>query len=423
MSHTWKRTFAIIWTGQFMSLISSAAVNFAIIIWLSMETGSAEVLAYAAIAALLPQALIGPFAGVYIDRWDRRRTMIVADGFIAFCTLAMSALFFLGFYELTYIYLLLGLRSVGSAFHMPAMQASIPLLAPESELLRIAGINQTIQSISSIAGPALGALAIGLMDIGQVLLLDIAGAGIAIISLLFVRIPNPERSEQGKAGIRQVLRDIGIGIRTVTQNKGISYLFLFSVLVTFCIMPVAVLFPLLTLQHFGGGKFEMSVIEVVWGVGMLAGGGLLGIFKPEINKMILINCMYILLGVALSVSGLLSGQAFIIFAGLTALAGMAASIFNASFMTILQEKIDPALLGRVFSMYFSIALLPSMIGLIGTGFIADFIGIAQTFVILGAFVAFIGLVSFFVPILMQLGIKTTPAAPEESTSITEEEAI
>src|SRR5690606_35583546 len=227
-------------------------------IWLSLETGSAEVRAFAAIAALLPQALIGPFAGVYIDRWDRKTTMIAADGFIALCTLAMSILFYFGHFELIFIYVLLGLRSVGSAFHMPAMQASVPLLAPESELLRIAGINQIIQSVSNIAGPALGALAIGLLDISQVLLLDIAGAIIAISSLLLVKIPNPEREQKIQAGVRQVLRDISLGIKTVTSDKGLSYMFLFSILATFCIMPVAVLFPLLTLQHFGGGKFEMS---------------------------------------------------------------------------------------------------------------------------------------------------------------------
>src|SRR5690606_9326089 len=172
----WKRTFAIIWSGQFISLLTSSAVNFAIIIWLSLETGSAEVLAFAAIAAFLPQTIIGPFAGVFIDRWDRKRTMIAADGFIAVCTLMLSVLFYLGYSELIFVYILLALRSVGSAFHMPAMQASVPLLAPESELLRIGGINQVIQSVSSIGGPALGAFAIGLMHIGYVLLMHMSVA-------------------------------------------------------------------------------------------------------------------------------------------------------------------------------------------------------------------------------------------------------
>src|SRR5690606_10557273 len=313
--------------------------------------------------------------------------------------------------EMIFIYVLLGLRSAGSAFHMPAMQASVPLLAPESELLRISGINQMIQSVSNIAGPALGALAIGLMDIGYVLLLDIGGALVAITSLLLVHIPNAKKDQVDQTGgIRQVLRDLTLGVAAVTSNRGISWLFGLSILATFCVMPVAVLFPLLTLQHFGGGKFEMSVIEVVWGVGMLVGGGLLGIFKPTINKIVIINGMHILLGLSLAGSGALPPSGFIPFVALTVFGGIAGSVYNASFMTVLQEKINPAMLGRVFSMYFSIALLPSMIGLLSTGFLADTIGISVTFVILGSVIGLIGIVSFFVPSLMKLGIKEAPDA-------------
>src|SRR5690606_11576074 len=172
MQDSWKRKFLFIWVGQFLSLITSSAVNFAIIIWLSLHFESAQVLAYGAIAGMLPAAVIGPFAGVYIDRWDRKKTMIFSDMFVALCTLAMSISFWVGFESLWLIYVMLGLRSVGSAFHMPAMQASIPMIAPKEELLRISGINQVIQSVSSSAGPALGALAITFMPIGQVLLLD-----------------------------------------------------------------------------------------------------------------------------------------------------------------------------------------------------------------------------------------------------------
>lgn len=76
--NNWKRVFAIIWTGQFFSILTSSIVNFAIILWLSFETKSAEVLAFAAIAAMLPQSVLGLFAGIYIDRWKRKRVMIMA---------------------------------------------------------------------------------------------------------------------------------------------------------------------------------------------------------------------------------------------------------------------------------------------------------------------------------------------------------
>ncbi|MDN9002377.1 MFS transporter, partial [Staphylococcus aureus] len=77
MQQTWLKRFMLIWVGQFISLISSSAVNFAIIIWLSLETRSAEILAYAVIAGMLPQAILGPIAGVYVDRWNKKLTMML----------------------------------------------------------------------------------------------------------------------------------------------------------------------------------------------------------------------------------------------------------------------------------------------------------------------------------------------------------
>ncbi|MFD2595776.1 MFS transporter [Sphingobacterium griseoflavum] len=395
MKTHWKKKFVLIWIGQFMSLISSSAVNFAIIIWLSIEHASAEVLAYSAIAGMLPAAVIGPFAGVYIDRWDRKKTMMLADSFVALCTMVMSISFYMGHESLFLIYLMLGLRSVGSAFHMPAMQAAIPMIAPESELLRIAGVNQTIQSISSIAGPAFGALAISLMPIGNVLLLDIGGAVIAVGSLLFVHIPNPKIAEKAKASFAQVWNDLQGGFREIMHNKGLMWLFLFSTVVTFCVMPIAVLFPLLTLNHFHGGKWEMSIIEMMWGVGMLVGGGLIGLFKPSLGKVLLINCTYIVLGSSLAVSGYLPSGTFLIFAGLTVVGGVAAAVYNACFMTVLQEEVRPELMGRVFSLYFSIAIIPTVLGLLGTGWAADAIGVNYLFIILGSLIAWIGVLSFF----------------------------
>lgn len=406
MKETWMRKFALIWAGQFISLISSSAVNFAIIIWLSIETGSAETLAFAAIAALLPQAIIGPFAGVYIDRWDRKKTMIFSDAFVALCTAFMALNFYMGNQSLFFIYIMLGLRSVGSAFHMPAMQAAIPMLAPKDQLLRIAGINQIIQSVSSIAGPALGALLIGLFSIGNVLLFDIIGAVFAITSLLFVYIPNPEKTpDDDSSKLAKVWKDLRIGVLEVFRDKGITWMFIYSIIATFCILPVSVLFPLLTLNHFNGGKFEMSIIEIVWGVGMLIGGGLIGIIKPTVRKIIFINVMHIVLGLTFTISGILPTDAFILFTVLTIIGGAAASIYNANFVAIIQEEIDPSKMGRVFSMFYSIAIIPSMIGLLSTGFVADSIGVNLTFIILGAVISFVGIISFFTPSLMQLGKK------------------
>lgn len=396
----WKRVFAIIWTGQFLSILTSSIVNFAIVLWLSLETGSAEVLAFATMAALLPQSVLGLFTGIFIDRWKRKRVMIMADSFIAFCTLILAVLFYFDLAKISHIYVLLALRSVGSAFHMPAMQASVPLLAPKSELMRIAGINQVIQSVCNIAGPALAGLFITMMKMTNILLLDVAGAAFACLSLCFVFIPDPSHEERNSE--LHLWREAKEAIIEVRNQYGLSWLFLLSILATFVIMPVSVLFPLMTLNHFAGNAFQVSLVEVSWGGGALLAGALLGLKKYRWNEILLINGMYIALGLTFLFSGLLPVSGFIWFAVLTALGGVCGSLYFATFTTVIQSRIDPGVMGRVFSFYMSFSMLPSMIGLLSTGFLADSIGLGNTFIISGGFLCLIGIISFFIPSLISL---------------------
>lgn len=402
--NNWKRTFTIIWSGQFFSMLSSSIVGYAVVFWLSIETGSAEVLATAMLATLLPFIVLGLFTGVFIDRWDRRRTMILADSFVAFCSAILAFLFFIGRVEMWEIYLLLALRSAGSAFHTPAMQASVPLLAPESELMRIAGVNQMIQSVSNIAGPALGALFITFMDMTYIMLMDVVGAAIACTSLLFVTIPNPPKKEDA---IPNIWNEIKEGVRHLFADRGLSYLLSGVIVVTFFMVPLAALFPLMTLNHFKGTTFQMGLVEVAWGVGMLLGGAILSIkYMKSTNKVMIINITAIIIGLAYWMSGMLPTTGFVIFAILTTISGIAGSIYWSSFTVILQTKIDPVALGRVFSIYDSISLLPTIPGLLATGFIAERIGLTNAFIIAGLATLIVGIVAFMIPSVRRLGHST-----------------
>lgn len=399
MNNNWKRTFAIIWGGQFFSILTSSLVNFAIIIWLSLETGSAEMLAWAAIAGILPQTLIGPFTGALIDRWDRKRIMMFADSFIALCTLILAILFWRDIAQVWHIFGLLGLRSIGSAFHMPAMQASVPLLAPTDQLTRIAGVNQIIASVSQIAGPALGAMLITIWDIEYVLLFDVIGALLAVTSLFFVHIPNPEKEE----GIeRDILKEMKEGAMIILRNRGLSLVFLYSILVVFFLVPISVLFPLMTLEYFKGTEFQAGIIEAIWSVGALAGGAIMGAKVYKVNRVALVNWMYLLCGLTFFLSGILSPDGFVWFAVLTAIGGVSGAVYNSAFTGLVQTKIDPTALGRVFSMFFTISLIPAMLGLIGIGFLADGLGLSTSFILSGAIIIVIGVAAFLTPPAMRL---------------------
>ena len=370
--NNWKKKFIIIWTGQLFSILSSSIAQFSIVLWISLKTGSAEVLSFATIAALLPQALLGPFAGVFVDRWNRKWTMIGADSFVALCSGVIALLFYLDIIELWHIYLLLMLRSVGGAFHTPAMKSSVPLLAPEKELMRIAGINQAIQSICNIGGPALGAILLLAFDMSLVMLLDVLGAIIACTALLFVYIPNPK---QENTSAKNVLYDMRDGFNVIMRNKGVSWVMVTEVLVT----------------------YQVSLIETLFGAGMLAGGALLGVWNPKIRKTLLIAISYFLLGAALAFCGILPADGFVLFAALTVAQGIVVPFFSGPFTSLLQTQFKPAYLGRVFSLFDSVSLLPSIIGLFITGFIADSLGIANIFICCGIAIVFTSILMMCIP--------------------------
>ena len=396
----WKKKFIIIWSGQLFSILSSSVAQFAVVLWISLETGSAEVLSLATIAALVPQIVLGPLAGVYVDRWNRKWTMILADSFVAICSALIAILFYLDVIELWQIYILIMLRSVGSAFHSPAMKSSIPLLAPQSELTRIASVNQTIQAICNIFGPVLGASLIMYTNMSVIMLLDVVGALIACTTLLFVVIPNPEKQKQEVKN--NVVRDMKDGFQIIRSIRGLSWVMVMEVLITFCVMPIVALLPLMTLKNFSGTAYQVSLIELLFGLGTLVGGILLGIWNPKIRKVALINFSYITLGVCFAISGLLPASAFAIYGMLSVVQGLVIPFYSGPFTALLQTLIPPSFLGRAFSLFDSISLLPSIIGLLATGLLADIIGIATIFVVCGVATIIIGIIAFLMPSIMNI---------------------
>ena len=154
----WKGRFFTIWSGQALSLMGSALVRFALIWWMTETTGSATVLAMATLVAFLPPIVLGPLVGTLVDRWKRRWIMAVADASIALFTAVLAGLYWRGTVATWHIYAILSLRALGAAFHSPAMTASTTLMVPKEWLTRVAGMDQTLNAMTRIAGAPLGAL-------------------------------------------------------------------------------------------------------------------------------------------------------------------------------------------------------------------------------------------------------------------------
>ena len=197
-------------------------------------------------------------------------------------------------------------------------------------------------------------------------------------------------------------REFREGFSAMHAIPGMGWFFTLAIVVWFFIMPVGVMFPLMTLQHFGGGTYEMSLIEIVWGGGALVGGAVMGARTYRVSRIVLVNLMYLVVGLSFALSGLLSPAGFLWFALFTAAAGISSSVFNASFVSVVQTRIEAGMLGRVMSLYRSFGLLPAALGLLGTGFLAENVGLTTTFVVAGTIIVAVGAAGFFIPSVMRL---------------------
>jgi len=387
----WLRPFAPLWGGQAFSLLGSNLVQFALVWHLTEKTGSTAVLATATLVALLPQVLIGPFAGALIDRWDRRKVMIFSDAGVALTTLGLVALFLTGTIQIWHIYAAMFLRAVGGAFQFPAMQASTSLMVPKEHLARLAGANQALQGLLNIAAPPLGALLLGLMPMQWVLSIDLITAGLAILPLLFITIPRPVRSD---ADVRvtpsTVWQDVQAGLKYVVSWPGMMAILVMATVINFLTVPAFSFMPLLVTRHFQGGAAELGWLESAFGFGVIAGGLLLSIWGGFKRKVFTSMTGLILMGAGTLLVGFAPANGYWTALGGMALIGIMNPLVNGPLFALLQEKVEPEVQGRVFTLVGSMAAGISPLGMLVAAPVADWLGIQSWYVVGGVVCSLMG---------------------------------
>jgi MFS transporter, DHA3 family, macrolide efflux protein len=399
----WRKPFFLIWTGQSISLFGSQLVQFALIWWLTAKTGSATMLAFASFFSYLPEVVLAPFAGALVDRWNRRRVMIAADGIIALVTVIVAVLFWLEGVQVWHVFVVLFLRSLGSLFHWAAMKASTSMMVPKEHLARIAGINQAVHGGVNIAGPALGALLLGIIPIFGVLFIDVGTALLAIIPLLFVAIPQPMVFDEGGAGsVSSVLEDVRQGMRYVLSWRGLCVLLIMAVLCNFFFTPLFSILPILVTDFFKGGVYQLGWIESAWGVGVVAGGLILGAWGGFKRKITSVLVGLIGMGVGMLLVWLAPARLFALALVGMAVAGVSHPITNGPFQAIIQSRVAPEMQGRVFTLVASLSTAAVPLSMLVAGPAADAFGPRVLYVFGGAGCLLMGVVGFFVPAMQHL---------------------
>jgi MFS transporter, DHA3 family, macrolide efflux protein len=405
LPQNWAPRFFTIWTGQAFSLFGSALVQFALVWWLTRETGSATVLATATLVALLPQIVLGPFAGALVDRWNRRIIMIVADTSIALATLLLFYLFASDQIQIWHIYAIMAIRSLGGAFHGPAMTASTSLMVPDKHLARIAGANQTLQGLLRIFAPPLGALLIELFSTKNVLLIDVGTAILAILPLFFIPIPQPARhalQASGEIAKTSYLHDLREGFAYVVRWKGLLGIIILAMLLNFMLVPASSLLPLVVTKVFNGGAAELGWVESVFGVGVIVGGVLLSVWGGFKRRIVTSFIGIIGIGLGIVLIGFIPVNMFSLFLIANFLVGFMQVFANGPLMAIMQSTVDPDMQGRVFSLLEAGAAAMMPLSLLIAGPIADQFGIRFWYIFGGTVCILMTITAMFIPAIMNI---------------------
>ncbi len=402
----WQPRFFTIWTGQALSLIGSALTQFVLLWWITKTTESSSALAIAGMAGLLPQALLGPLGGTLADRLSRRTIMIVADSISAIAMIVMVYLFSSNLIQLWHIYTLMFVRSSMQAFQSPAAAASTSLLVPTDWLPRVAGMNQAMQGIMTIAAAPLGALALAFLPFQGALMIDVVTAVLGIVPLLFYAIPQTPRLESQKTS---VWTDFKEGVQYVTQRRGLMMLYGLLGLVVLTVMPTFALTPLLVKQHFAGGVNEVALMEGLAGIGMIAGGVLISVNPLFKKRIVTVLASFIISCGTVALTALAPSNAIWLATIWWTLSGITFSTGNAPMMAILQTTVPNQIQGRVLSLMNTVMGLAGPIGLAIAGPLGDAIGVRGVFMIGGTLSAIVCALGFFSTRLMKIeNVKPDP---------------
>lgn len=392
MTGSWKSKFIAVATGQMMSLIGSSAVQFALIWWITAETGSAVMLGLAGVINFLPAMLLSPYAGIVADRFHRKYICIIADIGIGIAALIFAVLLYFFDLPVWTALVILFVRSIGVTFHQPAIKAMIPQFVPEEALVQVNGWNQLMSSGSLLLGPALGAVLYAAFTMPVILLTDLICALVASGLLATLTIEKVPRKDDGEK--RNSFRELKEGILVYREDRLLGTMVLIETACMIFYSPTVTLYPLMTGEHFMGTAWHASAVEIATAVGMMASATLFGSVL-KVKRLLLSSYIGLLgLGVIPLLCGLLPPtlSAWPIFALLCAFVGVFFNVHGVPLVSYMQSTIAPEKMGRAFSLSAVLGSLTMPVGTIFAAPIAEAIGVANWFRIAGIAITVISLI-------------------------------
>lgn len=344
---TWKSQAILFLMSQCITLFGSTLVQMAIVWYVTIQTSSGVWVAAFTVCSYLPQFLISFVAGVWADRHSRKKLIIGADFLIALVTFLMV----LAIPHISEKNVILGsllvlsvIRSFGAGIQTPAVNAVIPQLVPEDQIMRFNGINATMQSVVQFAAPAAAGVLLTMSTLGSTLLIDTATAIVGIGLLSAVRIPKQAIQNKGTS----VLKDMKIGIKYTLSDKLIGKVLTVYGLFIFLCVPAGFLSQLFVSRVYGETYWYLTAVELAGFIGMVAGGLLMSTWGGFKSRVATMSAGLIAFG-SLAIGMGLSKQ-FALYLTLMIIYGVAITMVQTATTTLIQEKAEMSMQGRVFGL-------------------------------------------------------------------------
>jgi len=402
----WKKRVSVFLVGQTVTTFGSMLVQYAIFWHLTLTTKSGLVLALAAVFGFLPQAIVSIFAGVWADRVNRKLMIMFSDAAIALATLGLALLMLSGVDDLWLIFAVMAVRSIGSGFQMPAISALLPQLVPGDQLMRVNGINSSVQSSLTILAPVAAAGVYASMSLTGILFIDVVTAVIGVVLLATVKVPTLARA--GSSDKPSYFADLKEGIQYTFTHDLVRWVLVIFAIVFLLIVAPSNLSPLMLVRTFGDEVWMLTVLELSFGVGMVLGGALIAVLASKLDRLWTIIGTSIAFGVMAIAMGFTTN--LIVFYALFFVIGLTVPAFSTSAFTLLQETVEPERQGRVFGFVGIVMSLAMPIGMAVLGPLADVVSVELLLIVTGAATVVIAGLAVLLP-----GGKRAIAAAHAST--------
>ncbi|WP_416353565.1 MFS transporter [Agrilactobacillus fermenti] len=380
--------------GQNFFVFGSSAVYFAILWYIALKTSSGTWMMLATLSTSLPQILISLWAGVWADRSDRRKLIMLASGLVTGLTLIIAVIFLFGYRDLWLLLCISAVRSIGSGISTPAGNALLPDLADPDELTRLNGLNQMIAAILLLITPLVSGYILGSLGILFIFVVDLFTAIFGITAIGLIKIPKSqiETSDQIKEGQRKTWQEIMSGLKYIRQSSFLTAFMLLTCLAFVLVAPSSQLSTLYVKRTFGTGVWRLTLNELLWTIGATMGGLYLTTHKKIKRPVALIAGAISVSGVAFAVMGL--PEPFWFYLAFMLISGICMPLIQGVSNILIQQNVAKATMGRVFSVLQIVSTGIYPVAMLFFGPLADHVPIAMILVVTGVLEIGVGLLFY-----------------------------